>query len=92
MRVAYSLEQCWHRVPGGTAVYGIELAKAIGELNSRDASGHHEVQLLQCARSLKQKHLVPQLDTALPRTNQPWRAHQQSYQEHLLRLKLQIRR
>ena len=29
MRVAYSLEQCWHRVPGGTATSAIEIAKAM---------------------------------------------------------------
>ena len=59
MRVAYSLEQCWHRVPGGTAVYGIELAKAIGELNNRDTSGRHEVQLLGVAGRHKAAPLEP---------------------------------
>ena len=29
MRVAYSLEQCWHRVPGGTATAAIEVARAM---------------------------------------------------------------
>lgn len=29
MRVAYTLEQCWHRVPGGTAVAALELARAL---------------------------------------------------------------
>lgn len=29
IRVAYTLEQCWHRVPGGTAVAGIEAARAL---------------------------------------------------------------
>ena len=29
MRVAYSLEQCWHRVPGGTATSAIEIAQAM---------------------------------------------------------------
>jgi len=27
VRVAYSLEQCWHRVPGGTAVSALEVAR-----------------------------------------------------------------
>lgn len=27
MRVAYTLEQCWHRVPGGTAVAALEVAR-----------------------------------------------------------------
>lgn len=29
VRVAYTLEQCWHRVPGGTAVAAIEVARAL---------------------------------------------------------------
>ena len=29
MRVAYTLEQCWHAVPGGTAVAALELARAL---------------------------------------------------------------
>lgn len=29
MRVAYTLEQCWHRVPGGTAVAALEVARAL---------------------------------------------------------------
>jgi glycosyltransferase involved in cell wall biosynthesis len=29
MRVAMTLEQCWHRVPGGTAVAALELAAAL---------------------------------------------------------------
>jgi len=29
MRVAVTLEQCWHRVPGGTAVAALEVARAV---------------------------------------------------------------
>lgn len=29
MRIAFTLEQCWHRVPGGTAVAALELAQAL---------------------------------------------------------------
>lgn len=29
MRVAYTLEQCWHRVPGGTAIAALEVASAM---------------------------------------------------------------
>jgi len=32
VRVAYTLEQCWHRVPGGTAVAAIEVARAMPEV------------------------------------------------------------
>ena len=31
MRIAFTLEQCWHRVPGGTAVAALELARALVE-------------------------------------------------------------
>lgn len=32
VRVAYTLEQCWHRVPGGTAVSAIEVARAMPQV------------------------------------------------------------
>ena len=32
MRIAYTLEQCWHRVPGGTGVAAIEVAKELSSL------------------------------------------------------------
>jgi len=31
VRVAFTLEQCWHRVPGGTAVAALELARALAD-------------------------------------------------------------
>ena len=31
MRVAFTLEQCWHVVPGGTAVAALELARALDD-------------------------------------------------------------
>lgn len=31
VRVAYTLEQCWHRVPGGTAVAALRVAEAMEE-------------------------------------------------------------
>ncbi len=31
MRVALTLEQCWHTVPGGTAVAALELARRLGQ-------------------------------------------------------------
>jgi glycosyltransferase involved in cell wall biosynthesis len=30
VRVAYTLEQCWHRVPGGTGVAALRIAEALG--------------------------------------------------------------
>ena len=35
VRVAYTLEQCWHRVPGGTAVAALEVAAAPGARDAR---------------------------------------------------------
>lgn len=32
MRVAYTLEQCWHRVPGGTAISALEVATAMAHV------------------------------------------------------------
>ena len=47
MRVAYTLEQCWHRVPGGTAVAALEVARVISnvrpDVTLLGVSGtHHE--------------------------------------------------
>ena len=39
LRVAMTLEQCWHRVPGGTAVATLELARALTRLDGLDLVG-----------------------------------------------------
>lgn len=39
MRVAYTLEQCWHRVPGGTGISAIEVAKELRHLDGLDLVG-----------------------------------------------------
>ena len=39
VRVAYTLEQCWHRVPGGTAVAALEVARALQERPDLDVIG-----------------------------------------------------
>lgn len=39
MRVAFTLEQCWHRVPGGTAVAALELARALEEISDLELVG-----------------------------------------------------
>lgn len=44
VRVAYTLEQCWHRVPGGTAVAALEVAR---EIRNR----HPDVELVGVAGS-----------------------------------------
>ena len=38
VRVAYTLEQCWHRVPGGTGVAAMRVAEAMGAAARRDAA------------------------------------------------------
>ena len=39
MRVAYTLEQCWHRVPGGTAVAALETARAMASVEGVTLTG-----------------------------------------------------
>ena len=39
MRVAFTLEQCWHAVPGGTAVAAIELARALEDRGTVELVG-----------------------------------------------------
>ncbi|CAN5578808.1 glycosyltransferase family 1 protein [soil metagenome] len=39
LRVAMTLEQCWHRVPGGTAVATLELARALTRLDGLELVG-----------------------------------------------------
>ncbi len=44
MRVAYTLEQCWHRVPGGTAMAAIRVAEALsrrGDVELVGVAGRH---------------------------------------------------
>ena len=39
MRVAITLEQCWHSVPGGTGVYGVRLADSLARHGGIDVVG-----------------------------------------------------
>ena len=39
LRVAFLLEQAWHRVPGGTAVAAVESARALAEREDVDLVG-----------------------------------------------------
>ena len=36
IRVAYTLEQCWHRVPGGTATSALGVARALAAIDDAD--------------------------------------------------------
>ena len=49
VRVAYTLEQCWHAVPGGTAVAAVRIAQAM--------AGHDDIRLIGVAG--RHKHLPP---------------------------------
>lgn len=50
MRVAITLEQCWHRVPGGTARAAMELVDALGELGEvPDGDGTRPLDLVGVA-------------------------------------------
>lgn len=45
MRVAFTIEQCWHDVPGGTGVAGIEMARALaarGDVELIGVSAKHD--------------------------------------------------
>lgn len=44
LRVAFTIEQCWHRVPGGTAVAALEMARALeqrGDVELRGVAASH---------------------------------------------------
>jgi glycosyltransferase involved in cell wall biosynthesis len=65
LRIAFTLEQCWHRVPGGTAVAALELAGALEERPGLELIGvaarHHESPPEQWRPPIAVRHL------ALPR-------------------------
>ena len=67
MRVAYTLEQCWHRVPGGTGVAALRVAEALGP--------HNDVRLIGVAgrhRRLPAEPWVPSIPVAHLPIAAPW--------------------
>ncbi len=67
MRVAYTLEQCWHRVPGGTGVAALRIAEALGP--------HNDVRLIGVAgrhRRLPVEPWVPTIPVAHLPIASPW--------------------
>ena len=59
VRVAYTLEQCWHRVPGGTGVAALRIAEALAP--------HNDVRLIGVAgrhRHLPAEPWVPSIPVA----------------------------
>jgi glycosyltransferase involved in cell wall biosynthesis len=65
VRIAFTLEQCWHRVPGGTAVAALELARAL--------QGRPDVELVGVAARHREapaeqwRPPIPVAQLALPR-------------------------
>lgn len=67
VRVAYTLEQCWHRVPGGTGVAALRIAEALGP--------HNDVRLVGVAgrhRHLPPEPWVPPIPVAHLPLSGPW--------------------
>ncbi|MEI8240826.1 MAG: glycosyltransferase, partial [Actinomycetota bacterium] len=67
MRVAYTLEQCWHRVPGGTGVAALRVAHAM--------AAHPEVELIGVAGRHTQsppEPWVPPIDVRHLPVAAPW--------------------
>ena len=67
VRVAYTLEQCWHRVPGGTGVAALRIAEALGP--------HNDVRLVGVAgrhRHLPLDPWVPTIPVAHLPLAAPW--------------------
>ena len=67
VRVAYTLEQCWHRVPGGTGVAALRIAEALGP--------HNDVRLVGVAgrhRRLPPEPWVPEIPVAHLPIASPW--------------------
>ncbi len=67
VRVAYTLEQCWHRVPGGTGVAALRIAEAMGP--------HNDVRLIGVAgrhRHLPPEPWVPSIPVAHLPLAAPW--------------------
>ncbi len=67
VRVAYTLEQCWHRVPGGTGVAALRIAEALGS--------HDDVRLVGVAgrhRHPPPKPWVPTIPIAHLPIAAPW--------------------
>ena len=67
VRVAYTLEQCWHRVPGGTGVAALRVAEALGP--------HNDVRLIGVAgrhRRLPPEPWVPTIPVAHLPVASPW--------------------
>ena len=61
LRVALTLEQCWHRVPGGTAVAAIGMARSLQQLGTLDVVGvaarHRNPAPLEWTPPIEIKHL-----------------------------------
>ena len=74
LRVAFLLEQAWHRVPGGTAVAAVESARALAERDDVEVVGltarHHAGDLpgLLAGREAEGRPMLPLVASKLPRS------------------------
>ena len=72
LRVAFLLEQPWHRVPGGTAVAAVELARALAERDDVDLLGitarHRSTDLPPLLVGPDSPDHLPLVSSALPRS------------------------
>lgn len=62
IRVAYTLEQCWHRVPGGTAVSALRVAERLEadpEVDLRAVAGRHRLPPAEPYRPAVRVHGLP---------------------------------
>lgn len=69
MRVAVVLEQCWHRVPGGTARAALDQVRAVQELGS--GSGVEQVGLSAWHRAAPPEPWRPEVEVAQLRLPRP---------------------
>ncbi|SVD64318.1 uncharacterized protein METZ01_LOCUS417172, partial [marine metagenome] len=71
LRVAFLLEQAWHRVPGGTAVAAVESARALAERDDVDLLGvtarHCSTDLPPLLVGFDGPDHLPMVSSALPR-------------------------
>ena len=71
LRVAFLLEQPWHRVPGGTAVAAVESARALAERDDVDLLGmtarHRSTDLPPLLVGPDSPDYLPLVSSVLPR-------------------------
>jgi len=72
VRVALTLEQCWHRVPGGTAVAALELAAALQAVDGVELVGVAAAHREEPARAFRPSIPVRRLRLPRPVLYESW--------------------